>query len=74
VCSVSECDNEASLIKRTRSTRGCFAMEKYIVSCWVQKEICHAEILLILMVSKIDEEFCVLHIQSNTTIFYLVVQ
>jgi hypothetical protein len=53
VCSVSECDNEASLIQRTRSTRDCFAMEKYIVSCWVQKEICHAEILFILVVSKL---------------------
>ena len=74
MCSVSECHNEASLIQRTRSNRDCFTMEKYIVICWVQKEICHAEILLILVVSKIDKEFCVLHVQSNTTVFYLVVQ
>ena len=54
MCSVSECHNEASLIQRTRSTRGCFTMEKYTVICWVQKEVCHAEILLILVVCKID--------------------
>ena len=44
-CGVSECDNEASIMKRTRSTRGRCAMKKYIYNCWAQKEIFHAEIL-----------------------------
>jgi len=45
-CGVSECDNEASTMKRTRSARSCCATEKYIVNCWAQKGKCHAEILL----------------------------
>jgi len=45
-CGVSGCDNEASVMKRTRSTRGCCAMEKYVVNCWTQKGKCPAEILL----------------------------
>jgi hypothetical protein len=45
-CGVSECDNEALIMKSTRSARSCCATEKYIVNCWAQKGKCHAEILL----------------------------
>ena len=37
--------------------------------------ICHTEILKMDTITGVyNKEFCVLHVQSNTTIFYLVVQ
>jgi len=63
---VSECDREDSIKRRSWPTANCQTTKKIIDYDF---ELRHPR-----CVGSITKNFCVLHIQSNTTIFHLVVQ